>query len=378
MITSTVKKVLMTADTVGGVWNYALDLIRAFESERIQVLLATMGRTLSAEQWEQVQALENVEVAESNYRLEWMDDPWADVSAAGEWLLALEREFAPDVVHLNGYSHGNLPWIAPKVVVAHSCVLSWWQAVKGGTAPDAWQRYRDAVAAGLQAAELVIAPSGAMLGSLQEHYGALRRTRVISNGRQLDLFQPAEKQNFILSAGRLWDEAKNVRAVCACSLDLPWPVCLAGETELPRSGLTQFLAPRGNVRMLGHLDGHAMAEHLGKASIFAHPARYEPFGLAVLEAALSGCALVLGDIPSLRENWNGAAIFVDPEDHAELSGVLRGLIDKPLLREELGRAALKRGRQFNIHLTAMRYIEAYESVLLSKSAAGTREECIAV
>src|SRR5690625_7216151 len=35
---------------------------------------------------------------------------------------------------------------------------------------------------------------------------------------------------------------------------------------------------------------------LRQASVFVMPSRYEPFGLSVLEAALSGCALILSDI----------------------------------------------------------------------------------
>ncbi len=45
-----------------------------------------------------------------------------------------------------------------------------------------------------------------------------------------------------------------------------------------------------------------MADADGGRGDLRLPARYEPFGLSVLEAALSGCALVLGDIPSLRES----------------------------------------------------------------------------
>ena len=58
-----------------------------------------------------------------------------------------------------------------------------------------------------------------------------------------------------------------------------------------------------------------LAEHYDTAilptrPIFVSVSRYEPFGLAVLEAAHAGCALVLSDIPTFRELWQGAASFV--------------------------------------------------------------------
>jgi hypothetical protein len=38
-----VKKVLMTADTVGGVWTYALELAAGLGEHGVEVAIATMG-----------------------------------------------------------------------------------------------------------------------------------------------------------------------------------------------------------------------------------------------------------------------------------------------------------------------------------------------
>jgi glycogen(starch) synthase len=117
-------RVLMTADTVGGVWTYAVELIRGLSTHGVKVILATMGASLQPYQREDIAKLgEAVELHESNFRLEWMDAPWDDVAAAGDWLLHLERTRHPDIIHLNGYTHAALDFSAPKLVVAHSCVL---------------------------------------------------------------------------------------------------------------------------------------------------------------------------------------------------------------------------------------------------------------
>jgi glycogen(starch) synthase len=361
------QRILMTADTMGGVWTYAVELIRALEEHGVEVLLATMGAPVSKEQRLEISVFSNVQIVEGNYKLEWMDDPWRDIQASGNWLLELESSFAPDIIHLNGYAHGALPWSAPAIVAAHSCVLSWWRAVKGARAPAEWNQYENAVRAGLSAASLVIAPSEAMRDCLFDNYGLLPRTRVIPNGRSLDFFSPRPKEKFILSAGRLWDEAKNVRAVCACSSELPWPVCVAGETHHPNGSSSTGAGDVQNVRCLGKLAQGEMAGWLGRAAIYAAPAKYEPFGLSILEAALSGCALVLGDIPSLRENWNDAAIFVNPSDAVELGRQLRLLIENDPARTELGQLARERALRFDIRNTARSYREAYEAVLSLQS-----------
>src|SRR5690348_164621 len=165
------KRILMTVDVVGGVWSYALELARALAKHDVQVVMATMGPPLSRAQSLEALTIRNVELFESEYKLEWMQDPWDDLRAAGEWLLKLESTFRPDVVHLNGYTHAALPWKSPKLVVAHSCLYSWWRAVRRGDPPSEWNAYKAAVQRGLSAADLVVAPTRAMLNGLKEIYG---------------------------------------------------------------------------------------------------------------------------------------------------------------------------------------------------------------
>jgi glycosyltransferase involved in cell wall biosynthesis len=93
------------------------------------------------------------------------------------------------------------------------------------------------------------------------------------------------------------------------------------------------------------------------------PARYEPFGLSVLEAALAGCALVLGDIPSLRENWDGAAVFVDPSNDSNLSTVLCSLIENDAFRNRWACRARVRALEFTVAGMADGYLSIYESLL---------------
>src|SRR5258706_7257549 len=109
-----------------------------------------------------------IEIHHRDYKLEWMDQPWRDVDVAGDWLLSLERDLAPDIIHLNGYAHAAIAWHAPKLVVAHSCVLSWWEAVHHAPAPADWNEYCSRVSAGLRAADLVAAPSRAMLAAIEK------------------------------------------------------------------------------------------------------------------------------------------------------------------------------------------------------------------
>lgn len=365
----------MTADTVGGVWTYAIELARALRKENVKIALATMGAPLSPEQWTEARKIANLEIFESEFKLEWMQDAWRDVEAAGDWLLNLEKDLQPDIVHLNGYAHGALNWNAPTVVVGHSCVLSWWQAVKNENAPANWNVYREKIAKGLHAAGCVVAPTKAMLDALEENYGFLNNQRVVPNGRDASFFTPAAKENFILTAGRLWDEAKNVAALERIAPRLAWKIYVAGEVEHP-ANQNNHKKQSENIYPLGKLSSAEMADWFARAAIYALPARYEPFGLSALEAALAGCALVLGDIPSLRETWNDAAIFVSPDDENALKNAIEELIADEKRRKDFAERARQRALEFTPERMAKNYLELYAELLKKrdKTSVNAREK----
>ena len=95
------------------------------------------------------------------------------------------------------------------------------------------------------------------------------------------------------------------------------------------------------------LDSVALACEYSKAGFFVSPARYEPFGLAVLEAASAGCPLILGDIPTFRELWDGAAVFVPPDDARGLAEAMHAMLSCPENAARLGAAARARAARYS-------------------------------
>jgi glycosyltransferase involved in cell wall biosynthesis len=373
-------KLLMTADTVGGVWTYAAELARGLEPHGIEILLVTAGGPLSESQRAEIDALPHVRLVETRYKLEWMPDPWEHVSALGRRLRDLADGFRPDVIHLNDFSHGDLDWDAPVLVVGHSCVCSWFESVRGHAAGPEWDRYRGSVADGLRAADLVAAPTKFMLAALEKHYGPFETTRVLPNGYTTPILddngergatggssasaeRPStsptdDKEPFLFAAGRWWDDAKNIAALGRIAPRLPWPVKVAG---LPAPDGAAMNLP-GNVENLGRLGPAEMRACYAHAAIYCLPARYEPFGLTPLEAANHGCALVLGDIPSLREVWGDAAAFVPPDDADALAATLNRLIADEPVRAELASRARERAANFTRERMAAGYLEAYRNL----------------
>ncbi|MFL5334588.1 MAG: glycosyltransferase family 4 protein [Geminicoccaceae bacterium] len=350
----TPRRVLMTTDAVGGVWTYSLELARGLSDAGVEVMLVVIGPPPSQMQRADAIAVRGLILLVPGLPLEWQDRDGPLDLPARQRLQRLARAFEPDLIHCNGFREAAVGFEPPVVVTAHSCVGTWWRACRDAELPPEWSAYADGLRAGLAAASVVVAPSEAFLGDFATTWGPVARSRVIHNGLDIEADHPGRRRRIVLAAGRLWDEAKNVATIAAIAPELPWPVRLAGEASPHEAGS----APQS-----GRLERKDLLTAMAEAAIFAAPARYEPFGLAILEAAQSGCALVLGDIPSLRELWGDAARFVPPGDPRALHGALLELIADAAALGRAQAAARRRGRHFSRRRMVGCYLELYGDVL---------------
>ena len=349
-------RLLMTADTIGGVWTYCCGLATDLARAGVDVVLATMGPRAPADELDRFRQ-SRVRVIETNLALEWQDPEGGNVAEASRVLAGLEAKLRPGVVHLNSFREASFGWRAPTVLVAHSCVNSWAQACRDTAwlEEPRWRRYTERVAAALDGTQAWVCPSQSFRGVISEIYRPRSSGTVIWNGLAPGDFV-VRKQDVILAAGRLWDRAKNIEALAKAAHGLPWPIEVAGRADV---------SPSASVKWLGHLPPQAMQTRLRQAAIYASPALYEPFGLSVLEAAAAGCALVLSDIPTFRELWNGAAKFIDPSDANALHRTFAGLCANPRERLRLQRAAYEHSLIYSQARMTSAYLTLYQGLLAS-------------
>lgn len=351
-------RILMTTDAVGGVWVQATTLARALCRRNYEVVLVTLGPAPRSDQLDALQGVPGLRLEMTDLELEWMDPEGADFARAMTQLKAICRRVQPDLVHVNGYREAQADWSAPVIVGAHSCVGSWWRACRPGEQPDErWLPYVAKVREGLAFADGWVSPTAAFRDEIQRLYNPPTRGRVIWNGLPLSSAK-AKKEPFILAAGRMWDEAKNIPALAAAAPGLRWPVRVAG--PLRSSGAEVHSIP--GVELLGELPRGDLLRQMQHAAIFASPALYEPFGLTVLEAAASGCALVLSDIPTFHELWDDAAVFVDPRKLADLHAALDALARDDGRRANLQRRAAARAKRYALQTMADEYSGLYETL----------------
>lgn len=359
--------VLVTADTIGGVWTYARELVTGLVRRGVRVTLVSFGEIPTPVQTEWLEGLRGVDFRATAFRLEWMQEARDDIESSTEYLTATIDEVKPDLLHLNQFAYGALDVSIPKIVAAHSDVVSWWASVKGEVPHDIpWMSwYREVVQAGLEQATGVVAPSRWMLENVRRYYCEPAFSGVIYNGRSPGLFNPhVTKQDSVISVGRLWDSGKNVAQLLRGEAAMP--ITIAGTEQHPdevfRDGSPFSLIDRTRVHLLGPQSEGQLRHLYAKAAIYAATSRYEPFGLAPLEAALSRCALVVNDIPSFREIWGDAACYFNG-DAPSLFEALERLSADRTLRLTYANLAYNRARQyFNSDRMVDEYIHLYQKL----------------
>ncbi len=360
-------RVLLTADTVGGVWTYARELTTGLLRRGVHVTLVSFGHVPGPRQMAWTEGLRNLDYRPTAFRLEWMQDSAEDIAASSEYLLSLIRETRPDLLHLNQFCYGAMDVDIPKLVVAHSDVVSWWVAMHGEEPPESdWTRwYRDTVQQGLDKATAVIAPSRWMLSQIERYYGGLKSGSVIYNGRSPQWFNPhCEKEELVLTVGRLWDAAKQVSLLTACNCACP--VIIAGATEHPEQAYREQgeqIVCEGILELKGEQTPEQLHSLFSRAAIYAATSRYEPFGLALVEAALSRCAIVANDIPSFRELWGETASYFRTNDAHSLRDTITALVRDRQLRRHRAELAYQRARRhFTADCMVDEYLDLYEAL----------------
>lgn len=336
-------RILMTADAVGGVWQYAIDLARGLGRERVETVLALMGPRLSRDQRAAAAAVPGLTLIETGLGLDWLAPKADAIAQAGRAIARLAEAHDVDLVHLNTPAlAARTRFSVPVVAVAHSCLATWWDALHEEALPADFG-WRVALArAGLHAADRVIAPSAAFAETTMRTHRLRCRPTVVHNGRSRLQLPKSAVGDFVFTAGRLWDQSKNLRLLDRVAALLPVPFSGAGPVRGPHGETVRLRY----VRQLGTLAESAIARCLAARPVFVSAARYEPFGLAVLEAAAAGCPLVLSDIRTFRELWNGCALFVDPDDVAGFSDAIVSILADNRRRRRLSEAARARAARY--------------------------------
>jgi len=105
----------------------------------------------------------------------------------------------------------------------------------------------------------------------------------------------------------------------------------------------------------GHIEGRALAAAYRCADVVVVPGRYEPTGIAALEAMACGRPLVISDVEGLREVVPaGAALRVPVGDPQAVAQAICRILDDPEAAERLGHAAAEHAKPLSWATAARR------------------------
>jgi glycosyltransferase involved in cell wall biosynthesis len=155
--------------------------------------------------------------------------------------------------------------------------------------------------------------------------------------------------------------------------DRPWHLVVAGvgperdpcARRLEQAGL------KGRATFLGRLDADDVERVLTLADVLTLPSSQEGMPYVILEAMASGVPVLSTAVYGIPEMvlHGETGLLVDPSDGGGLRDALALLIDRPEMRDEMGRAARLR---FEAQFTLDRQIRAVESMYLNVARVAPR------
>lgn len=352
-------KVLITADAVGGVWQYSTELAAGLARIGVETVLAVMGPSPTEEQ-RAAAAASGVTLVDTGLALDWLAEDGESLRTAGTAIGDLAHACGADLIQLNTPARAaETKFDLPVVAVQHSCVATWWEAVQGTEIPADFTWRTELNRRGLHAADAVVTPTSAFGEMVRRRYGLAEAPRTVHNGRTPPQLPDKAPHDFVFTAGRLWDEGKNLGTLDAAARTIGVPVRAAGPLKGPNGAEVMF----EHLHCLGNLGEEELACWLSARPVFVSAALYEPFGLAVLEAASAGCPLILSDIPTFRELWDDVAVFVPARDQEGFTRAIAGLVGDDFERAVMGRAARERAKRYTPDALAAQMASLYRGLL---------------
>ena len=167
----------------------------------------------------------------------------------------------------------------------------------------------------------------------------------------------------LLAVSRL-TEQKGVDVAVRALASMPDDTVLVVLGEGPARAELESLARELGVERRVFLPGRVpdVSAWLRRATLFVHPARWEGFGLAVLEAMLAGLPVVASNVSSLPELVADGAtgVLVRPDDPGALALGLARALEEP----SLGAAGRDRAHaEFSVARMADRTRTLYETIV---------------
>lgn len=160
---------------------------------------------------------------------------------------------------------------------------------------------------------------------------------------------------FLKAISKLLQENKELELICVGGGPFSKDERLLFKSCEIEGQVSQFFVEDSKLRSLYH-----------NAIAFVYPSEYEGFGIPLVEAFQTGCAVVCSDIPVFKEVANDAAIYFEPSSIDSIQHAIRSVIEDSSLRKDLIESGKNRLKYFSWEITAEMTKKVYEKALYNR------------
>ena len=357
-------RLLMTTDVKSEVWDYSLTLSKALLKHiNAEILIISMGGKPTDSQKKQLEDL-NIEFQFTDFSPDFLADNEInpDISEIKTTFERSIKSFDPHIVHLN-HGYPDLNFDKPCILACHANILNKkiWNDSINRYSPlyQNLLNYKQIINKSLNNADIVIAPSRFFAENLIKTFDFIKGIKIIYNGIDYKPHSCVKESPTLVTFGNMSDSSKHINLLLNMAYRLPdnIKIKIIGDSQLDRK------LPK-NVEFLTNLSNFERWEVYKNSSIYLALSNYESNGLASIQAAYSGCAILANDIPSCKELWGDCAYIFDRDDANSLMRCINNLVENPNLLEITSRNCQAKALSvFNSKRMAYEYINLYKNIL---------------
>jgi glycosyltransferase involved in cell wall biosynthesis len=304
-------------------------------------------------------------------------NPFVRLGAELSWLLRRDR---PDLVHVQYTAPLACP--VPVVVSVHD--VSYLEHPEYFTAARAFQ-LRLTVERTVRRAVKVITPSDFSRRAIENAYDLDDEKVAVVPIAVSSHFRPVHPQQasarvrerfgvhgpFVLCVGDLQPRKNQIglieafRDLLHAVPHLPHSLVLCGKDTWYGDRVrdaAEHSGCRERIHFTGFVNDDELVDLYNAADLFVFPSFYEGFGLPILEAMASGCAVACSNTAAMPEVANATALMFDPHRRDQIVRAMKDLLLDAELRSRMERLGLQRAAHFTWHNTARKTLDIYYQV----------------